>query len=98
MTASTDPPYRVEVTATPAGLREEYGSLPPGVETGVEVTVAGRLMLRRDGGRLAFGELRDAGGAIQLFCGTAWTDDYDQFKKLSLGDWISATGEAGATP
>src|ERR1700736_2660500 len=90
-------PYRFDVTATAAELRERYGELEPGAETGVEVTVAGRLMLRREQGRLAFGQLRDSSGTIQLFCGAAWTDAFDGFKKLSLGDWIGVTGEVVAT-
>ena len=38
------------------------------------VSVAGRLMLRREMGKLAFGTLRDSSGAIQLFAGATWTD------------------------
>ncbi len=90
-------PYRFDVTATAAGIRSRYGELAPGTETGAEVSVAGRLMLRREQGKLAFGQLRDATGAIQLFCGAGWTEEFDGFKKLSLGDWIGATGEVVAT-
>jgi lysyl-tRNA synthetase class 2 len=52
-------PYTFEPTATAAGLAGEYGSLDPGSETGTEVTIAGRLMLRRVQGKLAFGTLQD---------------------------------------
>ena len=93
----SDIPYRFDVTATAEELRAKYGSLAPGEETGVEVRVAGRLMLRREQGKLAFGQLRDSTGAIQLFCGAGWTEEFDGFKKLSLGDWIGATGEVVAT-
>jgi lysyl-tRNA synthetase class 2 len=88
----TDVPYRVEVTARAADLQAEYASLPAGEETEVEVTVAGRLMLRREMGRLAFGDLRDSSGSIQLFAGARWSADFDRFVQLSLGDWIAATG------
>jgi len=90
-------PYRFEVTASAGDLRASYSSLAPGAETGVEVTVAGRMMLRRQQGRLAFAQLRDSSGAVQLFAGAAWTGDFDGFKKLTLGDWIGATGEVVAT-
>ncbi|MDP9074440.1 MAG: OB-fold nucleic acid binding domain-containing protein, partial [Actinomycetota bacterium] len=90
-------PYRFEPTATLASLRAGFGDLAPETETGAQVTVAGRLMLRREQGRLAFGQLRDATGAIQLFCGAKWTDDFDGFKKLSLGDWIGVQGEVVTT-
>jgi lysyl-tRNA synthetase, class II len=88
----TDVPYRVEPTARAADLAAEYAALPPGAETDVEVTVAGRLMLRREMGKLAFGDLRDSSGSIQLFAGARWTAGFDRFVQLSLGDWIAATG------
>ena len=54
-------------------------------------------MLRRAMGRLAFGTLRDWTGAIQLFAGAAWTENFEGFGRLSLGDWIGATGEVVRT-
>ena len=48
-------PYRFDPDATAAGLKQQYGGLEPGVETGDRVVVAGRLMLRRGQGKLAFG-------------------------------------------
>ncbi len=92
-----DPPYRLEPTATAAGLAAEYGTLEPGVETGLTVTVAGRMMLRREMGKLAFGTLRDSSGSVQLFAGAKWTSDFPGFVGLSLGDWIAATGEVVTT-
>jgi lysyl-tRNA synthetase class 2 len=90
-------PYRYDQDATTADLRARYVDLPPGAETGDVVSVAGRLMLRREMGKLAFGTLRDSSGSIQLFVGAKWTDDFDGFVHLSLGDWIGATGEVVAT-
>jgi lysyl-tRNA synthetase class 2 len=90
-------PYRLERDATAAELAEKYKDLEAGGETGVVVTVAGRLMLRRDQGQLAFGTLRDSSGSIQLFAGAKWTKDFDGFVKLSLGDWIAASGEVVRT-
>jgi lysyl-tRNA synthetase class 2 len=90
-------PYRFETNTTLQELRGEYGALEPGKETGVEVSVAGRLMLRRSQGRLAFGELRDSTGSIQLFCGEKWTKGFEDFTRLSLGDWIGVQGEVVAT-
>ena len=90
-------PYRFEQTATAAGLRDDYGALEPGAETGITVSIAGRLMLRREQGKLAFGTLDDATGRIQLFAGKAWTENFDEFCRLSLGDWIGVKGEVVAT-
>jgi lysyl-tRNA synthetase class 2 len=87
-------PYRFEVTANAAGIRTEHDGLADGEETGVEVTVAGRVMLHRHQGKLAFAELRDgSGGSVQLFALAASTDDFEGFGKISLGDWVGATGE-----
>ena len=43
------------------------GAWPPGEESGETVAVAGRIMLARPQGKLAFAELRDASGSVQLF-------------------------------
>jgi lysyl-tRNA synthetase class 2 len=90
-------PYRYEVTATAAELRAAHGDLAPQTETGVTVSVAGRLMLRREMGKLAFGTLRDSSGEIQLFAGARWTGRFEEFSHLALGDWIGATGEVITT-
>ena len=90
-------PYRYERTASAAELHAAHAELPPLAETGKVVSVAGRLMGRRDQGRIAFGELRDSSGPIQLFAGAKWTDDFDGFVALNRGDWIGATGEVVAT-
>jgi len=93
----TEIPYRYEPTARAAELKEEFSALEPGSETGRVVTVAGRLMLRRVQGKLAFGTLQDGTGRIQLFAPSATTPDFDAFGSLSLGDWIGVTGEVMTT-
>jgi lysyl-tRNA synthetase class 2 len=90
-------PYRFEPDATAAGVREEFDALEAGAETGKEVTLAGRLMLHRPGGKMDFGVLQDASGRMQVWAGTDWTDNYAEFSKLSLGDWIGVTGEVVKT-
>ena len=93
----TSIPYRFEPDATAAQLREEFGTLEPGVETDRRVTIAGRLMLRRVQGKLAFGTLQDGTGRIQLFARTQDTPRFDEFCALSLGDWIGASGAVMTT-
>jgi lysyl-tRNA synthetase class 2 len=90
-------PYRYERTATAAELAAAHADLPAGEGAGLVVSVAGRLMLRREMGKLAFGDLRDSSGGVQLFAGATWTADFDGFIHLSLGDWIGATGEVVRT-
>jgi lysyl-tRNA synthetase class 2 len=90
-------PYRFDPDATAAGLKQEYGHLEAGVETGKRVVVAGRLMLRRGQGKLVFGQLADSTGRIQLFAPADETPRFEEFGKLSLGDWIGVTGEVMTT-
>ena len=90
-------PYRFDPDATAAELASRFGELDSGAESGVVVTVAGRLMLRREMGKLAFGTLRDSSGSIQLFAGEKWTEDFPGFVHLSLGDWMGAAGEVVKT-
>jgi lysyl-tRNA synthetase class 2 len=54
-------------------------------------------MLSRPQGKLAFAELRDASGSVQLFALAAVTAEFDSFVRLNLGDWIGATGEVVRT-
>jgi len=92
-----DVPYRFEPTATAAELHSRFDPLDAGAETESTVTVAGRLMLRRVQGKLAFGQLQDSTGRVQLFCPAQVTERFDEFTHLDLGDWIGATGEVMKT-
>ena len=92
-TSGSGIPYRFDPTTTAAAVEAEYGGLSDGEETGVVVSVAGRLMLRRDQGKLAFGDLQDATGRVQLFALQRSTADFAGFTGLHLGDWIGVTGE-----
>jgi lysyl-tRNA synthetase, class II len=91
------PPYRFERTATAAEVATRWAGLAPGEESGDEVSVAGRVMLTRPQGKVAFSELRDASGAVQLFALERTTQDFAEFVKLSLGDWVGARGEVVRT-
>ncbi len=91
-------PYRFEPTATAAELHSRFDeTLDAGAETAETVTVAGRLMLRRVQGKLAFGQLQDSTGRVQLFCPAQVTERFEEFGHLDLGDWIGATGEVMKT-
>jgi len=90
-------PYRFEPDHTSAALHEEFDSLAPSEETGVTVTVAGRLMLHRPMGKLAFFTLQDGSGRVQLFCTPKVTARFDELTALSHGDWVGATGEVVKT-
>jgi lysyl-tRNA synthetase class 2 len=90
-------PYRFEVTASAAELQARYSSLAPGEGSGETATVGGRVMLRREMGKLTFAKVSDWTGSVQLFAGAQWTEDFAELNKLTLGDWVGATGEVVRT-
>jgi lysyl-tRNA synthetase, class II len=92
-------PVRFRPTATLAEVRHAYPNLEPGAETGDEVTVAGRLVAKREMGKLRFLVLREDGVDLQLFCPVKALDDAsrDLLGHLDVGDWVGATGEVMAS-
>jgi lysyl-tRNA synthetase class 2 len=75
----------------------EFGSLEPGASAGTVVAVAGRVMLVRPQGKLAFATMRDSSGEIQLFALERETEQFEAFCALRIGDWVGATGEVVRT-
>ena len=97
--AGADPyPVRFDPTASASQLAETHGEIEPGAETGVTVSVAGRLMGKRVMGKVAFGVLQDWSGKIQLFADASRLGGrFADFEDLDLGDWVGATGEVVKT-
>ncbi|MGA7954964.1 MAG: lysine--tRNA ligase [Gloeobacterales cyanobacterium] len=99
--AGIDPyPYRFERTAEAQMLQEKFQALPAGEEApGFTCTVAGRIMARRVFGKLAFLDIQDATGRIQLYCEKQRITEamspeaFDHLKNLTdIGDILGATG------
>ena len=90
-------PYTFDHTAYAGTLQTTYAHLADAEESGVDVRVAGRVMLLRTQGKLAFATLRDSSGEIQLFALAARTEDFAEFAKLHLGDWVGVSGEVVRT-
>ena len=86
-------PYSYDVTARAADLHDKYGDLEDGAETGEVVSIAGRMMLKRDQGKIVFGVVQDGTGRIQIFAPAKTTPDFEEFTGLSIGDWIGVKGE-----
>ena len=83
-------------TATVGEVRAEYGDLDADVQTGQRVSVAGRVVLSRVGGKLCFATLREGDFEIQAMFSldrlgqenlADWKNDVD------LGDHVGVTGE-----
>jgi len=87
-------PYRFERDRTLGELRHEFGALDAGEETEVRVRVAGRIMLKREQGRLTFANLRDRTAEVQLFVsqGVVGKEALSQFNELDRGDWVGVEG------
>ena len=90
-------PYQFNPDTRVEALITKYPDLPAGHETQDVVTIAGRLMLRRVQGKLAFGTLDDSSGRIQLFAPAKSTPDFEDFCDLNLGDWLGVTGAVMTT-
>jgi lysyl-tRNA synthetase, class II len=71
-----------------AAVREEAARLEPGAEASEKRRLAGRVMARRDMGKLTFLDLVDRSGRIQLLCPVERTGKVD----VHLGDIVGVTG------
>jgi lysyl-tRNA synthetase class 2 len=72
-----------------AAVREEAERLGVGKEGGESRRIAGRVMARRDMGKLVFLDLVDRSARIQLFCQEARAGPVD----VDLGDLVGAAGK-----
>ena len=91
-------PYPVSVprTVSIGDLRSKYGDLAPDTSTGDQVSVAGRIVLKRDSGKLCFATLRDGSGDVQamLSLDRVGQESLDVWKReIDLGDHVAVTGE-----
>ena len=90
-------PYKYEKTESVEEIISQYSHLPDGTGSGDEVSVAGRIMQRRDQGKVVFGNIQDSSGRIQLFAPSKSTPDFESFAALNIGDWIGVKGEVMKT-
>ena len=96
MRAAGEQPYRDswDVTARAAQLEADYAGLEAGAETEDVVSGAGRLVAKRDQGKIVFLVIRDATGDLQIFTRVNVVGDeaFSAVKDLDLGDWVGAVG------
>ena len=99
--------YKWESSHHAAKLQEKYAELPAGEEIEDEVAIAGRIVARRVFGKLAFFELQDETGKIQLYLekkriNNTMSEDlvgaFNHLKKLSdTGDILGVKGTVKRT-
>jgi lysyl-tRNA synthetase class 2 len=81
-------PKRFPDTTPVAAVRSEAEQLDRDTEADSTVRVAGRVLARREMGKLVFLDLVDRSGRIQLLCDTSRTGPID----VDLGDVVGVTG------
>ena len=81
-------PKRFPDTMPLEAVRAEAEKLEPGAEADTTVRVAGRVLGRREMGKLVFLDLVDRSGRIQLLCDTSRSGVID----VALGDVVGVTG------
>ncbi|WP_008317293.1 lysine--tRNA ligase [Leptolyngbya sp. PCC 6406] len=93
--------YRWDTTHHAADLQSKYADLPAGEEVEEQVAIAGRILARRVFGKLAFFNLQDETGTIQLYLDkkdiqAGMSDQPDAFTHLKqltdVGDIIGVKG------
>ena len=85
-----DFPGRVDVVS----VRNRFGELEAGAETGEAVRLGGRITGRRGFGKAMFLDLADRSGTIQLHATADGTAGFDELsEELDLGDILGVDGE-----
>lgn len=89
----------VDAPFATADVRAAHADLAPDTVTEDVVTLAGRVVLKRDMGRLVFATLRDRSGDLQLVFNGADLDAaaFSLLGELDLGDIVGVTGRVGTT-
>jgi lysyl-tRNA synthetase class 2 len=91
--------YPVSVSRTKSLLqvRTEHGGLPIDVATGITESVTGRVIFKRDTGKLCFANLREGDGTelqAMFSLDKVGQESLDNWKnEIDLGDLVSVTGE-----
>ena len=91
-------PYPVAVrrTATLGEVRERFPDLEADATTGEVVAVAGRIVLKRDSGKICFATLRDGSADLQVMLSLdrVGAESLADWKRdIDLGDHVSVEGE-----
>lgn len=93
--AGIDPyPHQYTPTHTTLDIREEYGEVTETPDETHRVTIAGRIMTKRDHGKSSFVNLQDSTGQIQIYVRRdgVGAESYLIYRRFDVGDIIGASG------
>ena len=93
--AGIDPyPHQFAPTHTTLDIREEFDDVTDTPDESHRVTVAGRIMTKRDHGKSSFVNLQDSTGQIQIYVRRdgVGADSYLIYRRFDVGDIIGASG------
>lgn len=93
--AGIDPyPHQYAPTHTTSQIQNEFGQVNETPDESHRVTVAGRIMTKRDHGKSSFVHLQDCEGKIQVYVrrDKVGADDYLIYRRFDVGDIIGASG------
>ena len=92
-------PYQYDKTHSATGILNQYEKLKEGEESAEEVSVAGRVVLKRGHGKAAFAHLQDETGRIQIYgkVDILGEEKYELYQKLDIGDIIGVKGKVFRT-
>ena len=89
-------PVTVRRTTTLGELRQRFPDLAADATTGETVAVAGRIVLKRDSGKLCFATLRDGSADLQVMLSLdkIGAESLEDWKRdIDLGDHVQVEGE-----
>ncbi|PKQ19584.1 MAG: lysine--tRNA ligase [Actinobacteria bacterium HGW-Actinobacteria-6] len=98
---SGEEPYKdsFDRTHTVSEVISKWDALEPGEDAADVVAVAGRVVAKRDQGKILFIVIRDGVSDIQLFCrvNVLGESTFGRSADLDLGDWVGAVGTVSRT-
>jgi len=91
-------PYAFAQTHHAADILTKHAKLKPEEKTTDKVAIAGRVVLFRNMGKLAFGQVMDASGTIQVMLSKKELEkSWPVVERVDMGDFIGVTGVVVAT-
>ncbi len=91
-------PYSFNQTDHAEDIHSKFSNIKKEEVTNKKTSVAGRIMLMRNMGKVTFLHLEDISGRIQVYLRKDdLKDNYKLVKKLDLGDWLGVTGKVFRT-